>query len=115
MFVPTYAKLFAKKDETKVSGVYLSNQSPTQATVVHKKVKGKIQLQVSALVSDSDDKTSRLHNFVNRSSSDWAITIQFLVQEGILDEEALDLIQASKGDIRPLFFIVEKLFVTAYD
>lgn len=92
MFVPTYAKLFAKKDETKVSGVYLSNQSPTQATVVHKKVKGKIQLQVSALASDSNDKTSRLHNFVNRSSSDWSITIQFLVQEGILEEEALDLI-----------------------
>ena len=89
-FVPSHAKFYAKKNETAVSGVYLSNRKPAKATVIAKKVKGKIDYKISAFVEpDKDDKNPRLYNFVEMTDSDWNITMQFLVQEGIL-ENALD-------------------------
>ena len=93
-FVPVHATLYKNDANTKVVGVYVTDTLPQQAAVQGTRNKqGKITLKVKAIAVDpKKTKSSRLFNFVNTTNPEWNITIEFLVQEGILDESALELL-----------------------
>jgi hypothetical protein len=89
MFVPSNAKLCARKKDNKIFSLYLSNGTKVVADRTFETVNGEEVLYVKA--TNVDDKGKVLSAFIYDDDADWNRLLEWCAKRGLLtDDEALD-------------------------